>query len=131
MTLKPLLWAAGAVVAALAFAVASAQAPDSFDAQVARGQTAYNAHCAVCHASDLTGNEFSSALLGRSFNRTYGGKPAKELFERIRDTMPQGTPNTLPAATYLDIVALIAKTNEYKIAAPITEANAGEVILAP
>ena len=102
---------------------------DTLEAQAARGQEAYANNCASCHASDLAGGEIGPPLFGRAFNRNWKDKSAKDLYVRIRDTMPQGAPNTLTPAAYMDIVALIIKTNEYSVSKAVTEENAGSVTL--
>ncbi len=123
--------AASAVRAQAPGAASPPTSTDTFDAQVARGQDEYLNACAACHSSDLSGGEIGPPLLGRLFNAKWKDKSAKELYELTRDTMPQGAPNTLTTAAYIDIVALMIKSNEYKVSAPVTEENAGGVVLAP
>ena len=104
---------------------------DTFEAQAARGQEEYANNCASCHSSDLSGGEIGPPLFGRAFNKNWKDKSAKDLYISIRDTMPQGAPNTLTPLAYMDIVALIIKTNEYKVYVAVTQDNAGNVALAP
>ena len=123
--------AAGAVRAQAPSSPSPPASTDTLEAQAARGKEEYLNNCAACHSSDLSGGEIGPSLMGRAFNANWKDKTAKELYERIRDTMPVGAPNTLTNAAYLDIVALIIKTNEYSVTGPLTEEGAGKVILAP
>ena len=78
-------------------AAAAAAAPAAGGASPeADGAAAYRAHCASCHASDLTGGA-GPALSGFVFaDRWVGRTPA--LYELISKTMPLDAPGTLSAA---------------------------------
>jgi mono/diheme cytochrome c family protein len=82
-------------------------------AQAKRGSDAYQASCAGCHGSDLHATDAEAVdLTGPAFRARWTGKTLGERFERIRDTMPLGNPNTLGDKTYLDILAFILQFND-------------------
>lgn len=72
-------------------------------AQARRGQAVYGRHCVSCHSSE--------AYTGVAFRRAWGNRPAYELWEQIRTTMPQNAPGTLSAREYADIVAYLLRLN--------------------
>ena len=80
--------------------------------QAARGNTAYNTHCAVCHRPDLGGAE-GRRLFGKPFFDSWGEDTLDSLFAVIRERMPASRPGSLDEATYLDILAYILQRNEY------------------
>jgi mono/diheme cytochrome c family protein len=57
-------------------------------AQAEAGRSAYQEHCASCHAGDLGGRNDAPALKGDAFLATWQAKPAKELVEFVSATMP-------------------------------------------
>ena len=66
--------------------------PSVFTAeQASAGKTAFQAHCATCHAGDLRGKDDAPALNGDAFLATWQAKPVKELFDFVRTTMPLTT----------------------------------------
>lgn len=78
--------------------------------QATAGKTAFQAHCASCHAGDLRGRDDAPALKGDAFLATWQAKPVKELFEFVRTTMPpEGA--SITADDYLAIVAYALQEN--------------------
>jgi mono/diheme cytochrome c family protein len=71
--------------------------------QARRGQATYGKHCVNCHSA--------SAYTGAAFRRAWGGRPAWELWEQIRTTMPQDGPGKLSPRDYADIVAYLLRLN--------------------
>jgi len=67
------------------------------EAQAGRGQATFRRICAQCHVV----SQFS----GMSFRRAWAGRPAFELYELIRTTMPQDNPGRLPPQDYTDVIA--------------------------
>src|SRR4029453_4742693 len=53
------------------------------------------------------------ALVGPDFLLQWGDLTVDELFQRIRTTMPQDSPSSLSAQTYVDIVAYILESNKF------------------
>ena len=81
-------------------------------AQAKRGEPLYSEQCAGCHGPDLTGGEMTPALTGGEFNSNWSGLPLGELFERIRNTMPEDKPGTLSRQQTVDIlVYMLSKAN--------------------
>jgi cytochrome c len=80
--------------------------------QAARGKKSYMDHCSECHLESLKGDGGDvPALVGEEFLKAWDGKSVNELFTRMRETMPQDSPSSLPAQTYLDLVAYVFQTN--------------------
>src|SRR4051794_10992102 len=83
-------------------------------AQATRGNDAYQASCSGCHGGDLHATDAEAVdLTGPAFRTRWTGKTLEERFERIRDTMPLGNPNTLGDKTYMDILAFILQFNDF------------------
>ena len=78
--------------------------------QAAAGKTAFQAHCASCHAGDLRGKDDAPALKGDAFVATWQAKPVKELFDFVRTTMPPEG-GSISADDYLAIVAYALQEN--------------------
>ncbi len=107
-----LLAAAAAAATALVLATAPlrAQSPARTDTtaglvarQVDVGEQWFRASCLECHAT--------SALANADFRVKWAGRPAFELFELIRSTMPEHEPGSLTPGTYASIVAYLLKLN--------------------
>ena len=81
------------------------------EAQLASGRALYAQHCALCHGATLNGGEAGPALRGRAFTDKWAGKPAAELYELTRRTMPVTQPGGLAASQYADLVALMLQDN--------------------
>ena len=82
--------------------------------QAQRGSEAYQASCSTCHGSDLRATNGEAVdLAGPPFRASWNGKTLQERFEKIRDTMPLGSENTLGDKTYMDILAFILQFNGF------------------
>ena len=62
------------------------------DEQAARGEAAYNNECSSCHGAGLEGDGFAPALAGTEFLSNWNGTTLGDLFDRIRISMPPGSP---------------------------------------
>src|SRR4051812_29424009 len=80
--------------------------------QAARGNTSYDASCAVCHRADLGGGQ-ARPLVGTKFWESWGEDSLSSLYSVIRERMPASKPGSLDEATYPDTLAYILKRNEY------------------
>ena len=80
------------------------------EAQAARGMTAFGQSCAGCHALTTEGK---APLVGDPFWKSFAQKSVGDLLEFVSAYMPNGTPGSLSAPTYADIVALILKSNGF------------------
>jgi mono/diheme cytochrome c family protein len=79
-------------------------------AQASAGKTAFQAHCASCHAGDLGGKDDAPALKGDGFLATWQAKPVNELFDFVRTTMPPEG-GSISQDDYLAIVAYALQEN--------------------
>jgi mono/diheme cytochrome c family protein len=80
--------------------------------QAARGKTAYNSNCAVCHGNTMTNGTFGTPLAGEYFKGKWHGKTMRAFYDKAK-TMPPPTPGSLPDDTYADIIAYVLATNGF------------------
>src|SRR5262249_597719 len=81
--------------------------------QQKRGRAQFNEKCAMCHNEDLSGGEIAPALFGGNFMSNWNGLTVGDLFERIRQSMPQDNPDRLNAQQRSDVIALILNANGF------------------
>jgi cytochrome c len=86
------------------------------DAQAERGRTSYQQACVACHREDLRGDNTAPSLVGESFMFLWGDMKIGELSARIQKLMPPERPGSLPAQTYIDIVAFMLQKNAFPAA---------------
>lgn len=87
--------------------------PQFTAAQVARGKTAYNANCAVCHGSTMKNGAYGTPLAGDYFKNKWSNRSVRAFYDRAQNTMPPAAPHSLPSGTYADIVAYILEGNGF------------------
>ncbi|HKS06146.1 MAG TPA: c-type cytochrome [Gemmatimonadaceae bacterium] len=82
----------------------SAQSSSLYTAeQATRGEKVYANVCVECHEKlEYTGPEFRAK---------WNNRPAFELFDLLRSTMPDENPGTLPTQDYADVLAYMMKLN--------------------
>ncbi len=78
-----------------------------------RGERIYIDSCVACHSADLTGSQIVPALVGGDFLNKWNGMTAGDLFEQIRQTMPQDAPGTLTPAQYADVLTFVLNKNKF------------------
>ena len=83
------------------------------DAQAERGRASYQQSCVGCHRDDLRGDNTAPSLVGESFRFLWGDMEIGELSARIQKLMPPERPGSLPAQTYIDIVAFMLQKNAF------------------
>jgi quinoprotein glucose dehydrogenase len=83
------------------------------EAQAARGKDLYSKECGSCHGPELTGGEMAPGLAGGEFLAGWDGLTLGDLFERIRISMPQNAPGSLPNQTNADILAFMLASNKF------------------
>ena len=83
------------------------------DAQAERGRASYRQSCVGCHRDDLRGDNTAPSLVGESFTFLWGDMEIGELSARIQKLMPPQGPGSLPAQTYIDIVAFMLQKNAF------------------
>jgi mono/diheme cytochrome c family protein len=82
--------------------------------QARRGALLYSQYCGYCHGNDLLGAISSPPpLRGREFVSTWTGLRVGDLFERIRISMPQDAPGSLPRQQNADILAFLLQENGF------------------
>jgi alcohol dehydrogenase (cytochrome c) len=77
------------------------------DAQVQAGQAIYNGDCASCHEA---GGE-TIRLIGASFTDVWRTRTTRELYTRIKTTMPFSNPGSLSDTDAASVTAYILKSN--------------------
>jgi mono/diheme cytochrome c family protein len=81
--------------------------------QAGRGKSAYAEKCASCHGSMASVTPDMAPLLNDSgFQNLWKERSLAQLFERIRETMPQDKPNTLSPEETAALVAYILSGNQ-------------------
>lgn len=80
-----------------------------------RGEQTYVASCESCHTADLTGSRVVPGLVGNDFMSKWSGSTAGDLFEQIRNTMPQGGAGSLSRQAYADVLAYIFNKNKFPV----------------
>ena len=81
--------------------------------QAMRGEPLYGQSCGSCHGPSLEGGEMAPALSGGPFNANWNGLTMGDLFERIRISMPQNSPGSLPRQGYVDILAFMLRSGNF------------------
>ena len=79
--------------------------------QAEAGRAAYVRECAVCHQANLRGSFEAPPLAGASFLQFWGDLTPRDLFDRMRLSMPPDRPGALGDAAYVDIVAYLLQAN--------------------
>jgi len=74
-------------------------------AQAKRGEAGAERLCAKCHNADLTGGQDGPSLVGQDVLAAWSSLTLRDLFDRIRTTMPADAPQTLSAQETADILA--------------------------
>ncbi len=99
-----------AVSAGMWMSYASAQTPSTpgpfTELQVQVGQSAYAQNCAKCHDSGE-----APPLIGTGFLSVWGRRTTRDLFARVKDTMPVDNPGVLSNDTVVPIIAYLLKNN--------------------
>ena len=79
--------------------------------QARRGAEAYARACAECHGADLGGGDMAPGLTGFEFLYNWHGLSARDLFERLRVSMPPAQPNSVSRQEKTDILAFMLEAN--------------------
>jgi mono/diheme cytochrome c family protein len=78
------------------------------DAQAARGAALFMVQCAGCHGDELTGGSAPPLLLD-GFVSDWTSQPLSALVNKVRHTMPPGSPGQLTLQQATDLVAHVLK----------------------
>jgi mono/diheme cytochrome c family protein len=90
------------------------------NAQATRGQQVFRRSCVACHSEnsgEIPGQSAAPSLLGETFSSRWAGSSVASLFDTIRQTMPDGAPNSLSLSEYADVTAYLLQMNEYPASA--------------
>jgi hypothetical protein len=109
----PAVWLAALSASPMAAQEQSVNAGVYTDAQATRGADTYTKECASCHGAGLEGDGFAPALSGTEFLSNWNGTTLGDLFDRIRISMPPGSPASVPPESKADIVAHLLKSNNF------------------
>jgi PQQ-dependent dehydrogenase (s-GDH family) len=88
--------------------------PQFTAAQAARGKTAYNGTCAVCHGTTMTNGAYGTPLAGEYFKTKWSNRSVRSLYNRAQKTMPPGAPGSLASDTYADIISYLLEVNGFQ-----------------
>lgn len=77
--------------------------------QANRGKAEFVATCSTCHLDSAT----APALIGETFISTWDNQTVRDLYSRLRTTMPADNPGTLSETITLDIVAYLLQANGF------------------
>ena len=80
--------------------------------QAAQGKVVFEAKCAMCHGSELTGVEMAPPLSGGTFLANWSGVSVGDLFVRIHLTMPANDPGILNNAETAQVLSYILSYNK-------------------
>jgi S-disulfanyl-L-cysteine oxidoreductase SoxD len=89
------------------------------ETQAKRGQTAYTAHCSVCHGDALEGIS-APELTGNHFLERWREDTLDTIYNFIKENMPPGQAadaKRIPDSDYLDILTYILNVNGYRTGA--------------
>jgi len=81
--------------------------------QAKHGAAVYAKECASCHGAELGGGESAPALIGGAFLTNWNTLTVGDLFERIRQSMPQDDPGRLSRQQDADVLAFMLQANEF------------------
>jgi quinoprotein glucose dehydrogenase len=85
------------------------------------GDQLFGVHCARCHAT---------VEIERRIRNDWSGRPASQLFERTRQTMPAAAPGSLSDADYLEVLAYMLDIADVKRPVEgLTIASLGKLIM--
>ena len=81
-------------------------------AQAAQGDALYQNRCITCHGAPASGDA-GPPLAGQSFLDVWGKLPLADLFDKIRNTMPDDAPGTLTGPQVADLIAYLLQANQF------------------
>lgn len=93
---------------------------DELSAQLAMGESLYNAQCAGCHSMSLRGSAHGSALKGAAFEDKWRDRDTTALVRFNQANMPPGSSDTLSEKQHVAIVAFLLQRNGLALEAPLS-----------
>jgi mono/diheme cytochrome c family protein len=86
------------------------------EAQAERGAVLFAQHCSACHGDRpgaVAGHGPAPAIVGEAFAFRWVDSAVADLYDVIRQTMPEAAPSSLSAAEYAAITAHVLALNGY------------------
>ncbi len=80
--------------------------------QAKRGEAVYTETCAACHGPNLMGGEMAPGLVSSEFSANWDDLSVRELYDRIKISMPANDPGSLTAAQTADVLSFILSKME-------------------
>lgn len=84
--------------------------------QADRGARLFIEHCIACHsnkAGEMGGHGPAPSVIGEDFTFRWYDASLADLFDAIRQTMPEGAPNSLAPEQYADLTAYVLQLNGF------------------
>jgi len=106
---------------------------DYTKSQAVAGKALYDAHCASCHMTKLTGGA-GPALAGKAFASylKFSHITGAQLLSFVMTQMPYNAPGSLKPAEYRRILAYILQFNHYPAGSrPLTDKSATGISMLP
>jgi len=100
--------------------------------QATQGKALFDAKCAICHGTELTGAEMAPPLTGGIFLGNWAGQSLGDLFTRIHTTMPANDPGSLSNQEVSLALAYILSFDKFPAGAtalPSDETALGQITL--
>ncbi len=82
-------------------------------AQAARGKDTFQQTCSSCHNVDLNGSARAPALRGDGFLKHWDNGSTHALFVKMRDSMPENSPEAVSEQEKVDILAYLLQANGF------------------
>ncbi len=85
-------------------------------AQAKQGAKLFVEHCVACHSTkpgEMSGHGPAPSVIGEDFAFRWLDSSVADLYDAIRQTMPEGAPNSLSPAQYAALTAYIFELNGY------------------
>lgn len=83
--------------------------------QAQRGKSLYAETCRSCHLDNLLGGGQTPSLAGDGFVSNWDSLTVRDLYSRIRTTMPADRPGSLSEQIAADIVAYLLQANNFPV----------------
>ncbi len=84
--------------------------------QASRGKELFITHCIACHSDTLDQSEVhgsSPSLIGEDFTYRWTDSAVLDLYDSIRQTMPQAAPSSLSELEYAALTAYLLAINGF------------------
>ena len=84
--------------------------------QAKKGAKLFVTHCIACHATqagEVSGHAPAPSVIGEDFEFRWLDSSLADLFDVVRQTMPEGAPNSLSPGEYAALTAYLLQLNGY------------------